>query len=194
MDQDKTGALIRALRREHGMTQSELAEKMGVTDKAVSKWERGCGAPDISLLPALAEALGVSARALLRGTAEENAPASGDLKKLRLYRCPACGNLLFSTDGAELYCCGQQLAPLTAQAPDAAHTLSVTLSDGEWLVTSPHEMRRAHHIAFLAFLTGDTLVVKRLYPEWDALARLPFFAHGTLMWCCTRDGLFAQEI
>lgn len=194
MDQEKTGALIRALRAERGMTQLELAERTGVTDKAVSKWERGCGAPDISLLPALAEALGVSARTLLRGERTENEQTNGDLKRLRFYRCPACGNLLFSTDDAELYCCAQPLAPLAAQVPDEAHTLSVTVSDGEWLVTAPHEMRREHHISFVALLTGDTLVFKRLYPEWDMLARLPFFAHGTLLWHCTKHGLFTQEI
>lgn len=194
MDQEKTGALIRALRAERGMTQLELAERTGVTDKAVSKWERGCGVPDISLLPALAEALGVSARTLLRGERAENEQTNGDLKRLRLYRCPVCGNLLFSTDDAELYCCAQPLAPLTARSPDEAHTLSVTVSDGEWLITAPHEMRREHHISFVAFLTGDTLVVKRLYPEWDALARLPFFAHGTLLWHCTKHGLFTQEL
>lgn len=54
--------------------------------------------------------------------------------------------------------------------------------------------RRADCIAFLAFLTGDTLIVKRLYPEWELLARLPHFAHGTLLYCCTAHGLFTQEL
>lgn len=156
--------------------------------------ETGCGAPDVSLLPALAEALGVSARTLLRGERDANAQANGDLARLLIYRCPKCGGLHFSTDCAELYCCGAPLAPLTAATPDDPHTLTVTQSDGEWLVTAPHEMRREHHIAFVAFLTGDALVVRRLYPEWDMLARLSFFAHGTLLWCCTRHGLFAQRV
>ena len=52
MDQIKTGSLIRALRQKQGLTQRGLAERIGVSDKAVSKWERGCGAPDIALLPA----------------------------------------------------------------------------------------------------------------------------------------------
>ena len=55
-------------------------------------------------------------------------------------------------------------------------------------------MRREHHISFVAFLTGDTLLVKKLYPEWDMLARLPFFAHGRLLWYCTQHGLFTQEL
>lgn len=53
MDQIKTGRLIRSLRTGRGMTQAELAQLIGVSDKAVSKWERGCGAPDLSLFPPL---------------------------------------------------------------------------------------------------------------------------------------------
>lgn len=194
MDQIKTGNLIRALRLERGMTQLTLAQALGVSAKAVSKWECGGGAPDISLLPSLAETLGVSARALLRGELGENEKTNGDLKKLLFYRCPCCGNLLFSTGGAEIHCCGQSLATLTPREPDTEHTLRAEVSDGDWLLTAPHEMRREHHISFVAFLTGDTLLVKKLYPEWDMLARLPFFAHGRLLWYCTQHGLFTQEL
>lgn len=194
MDQIKTGSLIRSLRLRQGMTQLALAERLGVSGKAVSKWECGGGAPDIALLPALAEVLGVSARALLRGELEENDKTNGDLKKLLFYRCPGCGNLLFSTDGAEVHCCGQTLAPLAPREPDEGHALRVEISDSEWFLTSPHEMRREHHISFVAFLTRDTLLVKKLYPEWDMQARLPFYAHGTLLWYCTEHGLFTQEI
>lgn len=194
MDQIKTGSLIRSLRLRQGMTQLALAERLGVSGKAVSKWECGGGAPDIALLPALAEVLGVSACALLHGELEENDKTNGDLKKLLFYRCPGCGNLLFSTDGAEVHCCGQTLAPLAPREPDEGHALRVEISDSEWFLTSPHEMRREHHISFVAFLTGDTLLVKKLYPEWDMQARLPFYAHGTLLWYCTEHGLFTQEI
>lgn len=61
-------------------------------------------------------------------------------------------------------------------------------------VSSPHEMRRVHFLSFLAFHTGDTLAVKKLCPESDAEARLPFFAHRTLLWFCSRDGLFSRKI
>lgn len=61
-------------------------------------------------------------------------------------------------------------------------------------VSSPHEMRRGHFLSFLAFHTGDTPAVKKLCPESDAEARLPFFAHGTLLWFCSRDGLFGRRI
>lgn len=60
MDAQKFGTFITQCRKEKGMTQSELAAKIMVTDKAVSRWERGKGFPDINLLLPLAEALEVS--------------------------------------------------------------------------------------------------------------------------------------
>ena len=60
------GTMIAELRKQHGMTQLELAEKMGVTDKAVSKWERDLSCPDINSLPTLAEILGVSVEELMQ--------------------------------------------------------------------------------------------------------------------------------
>ena len=55
MDQIKMGHLIRQMRKKAGLTQMELAERLCVSDKAVSKWERGQGVPDVSIFPALAE-------------------------------------------------------------------------------------------------------------------------------------------
>ena len=60
------GTMIAELRKQQGMTQLELAEKMGVTDKAVSKWERDLSCPDINSLPNLAEILGVSVEDLMQ--------------------------------------------------------------------------------------------------------------------------------
>ena len=194
MDQMKTGMLIRMLRQRHQMTQLQLAERIGVSDKAVSKWERGRGAPDISLLPALSEVLGVDTKALLRGDLEENEMTNGNLKNMRFYVCPDCGNLLTSTDGGTISCCGKQLEPLPVQKAAEEDRLDISVSDGEWYVTGGHAMERGHHISFLAFLTGDTLVMKKLYPEWGLEVRLPYFAHGTLLWYCTRHGLFTQEV
>lgn len=74
------GAMIATLRREKGMTQLDLARKMGVTDKAVSKWERNLSIPDVSSLPRLAEELGVSVDELLeakRGDAGGESPTRG---------------------------------------------------------------------------------------------------------------------
>lgn len=70
------GTMIAELRKQHGMTQLELAEKMGVTDKAVSKWERDLSCPDINSLPKLAELLGVSVEELMQVKKEAEAPVS----------------------------------------------------------------------------------------------------------------------
>ena len=168
MDQTRTGALIRALRQQKNLTQRQLADAIGVSDKAVSKWERGCGAPDISLLPRLSQALGTSAEALLRGDLEENDLSNGNMKRVRFCVCPHCGNLLLASDAADVTCCGQTLQPLTPQTPDAGHCLTAELSDGEWYLTSDHPMRREHYLSFAALVNEDTVVLRRLYPEWGA--------------------------
>lgn len=66
MNNNAFGEMVSHLRKERGMTQLELAEKMGVTDKAVSKWERGISYPDVSSMPRLAEILGVSVDELMQ--------------------------------------------------------------------------------------------------------------------------------
>ena len=86
-------------------------------------------------------------------------------------------------------------ALLTKELPEMLkERLRVELSDGEWYVTSNHEMSREHSLSFIAFLSNDTLILKKLYPEWSPEARFPFFAHGTLFWYCTRHGLAAQQV
>ena len=71
MDKEKTGQLITELRKEKGMTQKQLAEALNVTDKAVSKWERGLSFPDISMLEPLSELLDISIMELLAGERQD---------------------------------------------------------------------------------------------------------------------------
>ena len=114
MDYEKIGALIRSLRTQQGLTQRELAQRLTVSDKAVSKWERGQGCPDVSLLPSLAQTLGVEVEGLLAGELLENEQIGGTMKNLNFYVCPTCGNILTSAVGAAVTCCGKKLAPLEA--------------------------------------------------------------------------------
>ena len=188
------GANIRRARTRRHLTQDDLAQAVHTTRQTISNYETGCGAPDISLLPRLSQALGTSAEALLRGDLEENDLSNGNMKRVRFCVCPHCGNLLLASDAADVTCCGQTLQALTPQAPDEAHRLTAELSDGAWYLTSSHPMQREHYLSFAALVDEDTLVLRRLYPEWDAQTRLPYFAHGTLLWYCTRHGLFAQKI
>ena len=67
MDQIKTGKFISALRKDKGLTQMQLAVILGISDKTISKWERGAGLPEVSLMMPLCEALEISVNELLTG-------------------------------------------------------------------------------------------------------------------------------
>ncbi len=192
MDQIKTGTLIRTLRTQKGLTQKALAEAVGVGDKAVSKWERGLGCPDVSLLPKLSQVLGVGLEALLSGALDANDQERGNMKKMKFYVCPGCGNLITAATEASVSCCSRTLLPLEPQKPE--EPLSVEKIDDSWFVSSPHPMTKDHYVSFAALLTGDTLFLRRLYPEWDLQTRIPAFGHGILLWYCTQHGLFRQLI
>ncbi len=79
MDLKKTGNFISSVRKEKGMTQRELAERLQVSDRAVSKWERGAGFPDVSILTKLADELGVSVTELLQGESNRQQDAEAEL-------------------------------------------------------------------------------------------------------------------
>jgi len=192
MDQAKTGILIRTLRTQQGLTQKALAESIGVGDKAVSKWERGLGCPDVSLLPELSKVLGVGLEALLSGRLDANDQERGNMKKLRFYVCPDCGNLITASGETGISCCGKTLLPLEPQKAEDRDKLSVEKIDDSWFVSSPHPMTKEHYVSFVALLTGDSLILRWLYPEWDLQTRLPCVGHGILLWYCTRHGLFRQ--
>lgn len=192
MDYTRTGDMIRRLRRERGMTQRELAEQLQITDKAVSRWERGIGCPDVSLLEELSRALGADLSALLTGNLPEKEIAGGNMKKATYYVCPNCGGITMTTGAAELSCCGRKLAALTPQKAAAEDRLQAEKVEGEWFITSRHPMTKAHHIAFVAFAAGDRVQLIRQYPEWDLQLRLQERGRGTLLWYCTQHGLFYQ--
>ena len=192
MDCAKVGGLIRTLRREKGYTQLQLAEGLNVSDKAISKWERGLGCPDVSLLPDLSRLLGVNLEELLRGELDANELVGGNMKKLQFYVCPSCGNLITATAEAAVSCCGKTLQPLAPQKPDEADRLRVEVIENEYYVSTEHEMTKTHYIPFVAVLTGDSVYLRRLYPEWNLQTRLPYVRHGLMVWYCTRHGLFTQ--
>ena len=79
---DSLGALIAERRKALGLTQLELAQKLGVTDKAVSKWERNLSCPDVGTLPCLAEILGLSLEQLMQVEPRQEVPAASKTKQL----------------------------------------------------------------------------------------------------------------
>lgn len=72
-------------------------------------------------------------------------------------------------------------------------TLTLEKLENEWHVISDHPMTKEHSIAFVTLLTGDTVVTRKLYPEWNMETRLPYFRHGILVWYCNQHGLFYQN-
>ena len=194
MDNGKIGELIHRLRRERGLTQLQLAERLGVSDKAVSKWERGLGCPELSLLPELAEALEVDMGKLLSGELAANDRVSGNVNRLRFWVCPSCGNVVSALTDTGVSCCGKRLRPLTARKADEEHSLTVQRIETEYFVSSGHPMEREHHIAFLALVQDDSLLLRKLYPEWEVQTRLPFWGHSRLYFYCTQHGLFWQNV
>lgn len=194
MDHTKIGKLIYTLRKEKGLTQLQLAEAMHISDKTVSKWERGLGCPDVSLLCELSKILNVDLSELLRGQLTSNDILGGSMKRIKFYVCPNCGNILTALSDTAISCCGKKLLPLELKKADAADRLSVEIIENEFFISANHEMTKEHYISFVALITDDTLILRKQYPEWDLQARIPFFAHGQLVWYCTRHGLFCQSI
>lgn len=193
MDSRKVGALIKSLRVGHNMTQLQLAEKLNVTDRAVSKWERGEGCPDITLISKISYVLGASAESLLNGSIEENQTDGGNMKRVKFYVCPNCGNIITSTGEAEISCCGKKLQALEANQIDEAHKLNVTYSDDEMYITFAHEMSKEHFISFIAYVELDKVFVQRLYPEQSQEILLPKMHGGKFYIYCNKHGMFVQE-
>ncbi len=194
MDTTKIGSLIRRLRIEKGLTQLQLAEQMNISDKTVSKWERGMGCPDVSLLSGLSGIFEVDLEKLLSGELEANDTLGGNMKKLKFYVCPDCGNVITALADTAVSCCGKKLKAIQPQSVEESHRLTVERVETEFYLTSEHPMSKEHYISFVALLTMDTLILRKQYPEWDLQTRLPGLAHGTLLWYCNQHGLFSQRI
>lgn len=194
MDIIKIGKLIYALRKEKNMTQLQLAERMHISDKTVSKWERGLGCPDVSLLSELSGIFEVDLTAMLSGQLTKNNILGGSMKRIKFYVCPDCGNVLTALTDTTVFCCGKKLTPLVLQKAGAEDKLTVEKVENDCFISTDHEMTKEHYISFVALITDDTVIMRKQYPEWNLQVRIPFFTHGRLVWYCTRHGLFFQNI
>ena len=191
MDSNEIGILLARLRAERGMTQREVAERLSVSPQAVSKWERGKGCPDISLLPDLSRTFGVSLARLLEGDLTPSPKEAGNMKRVKFYVCPDCGNILTAAGGGELHCCGRRLEALKPQRADEAHTARVEPVEEDWYVTFSHPMEKGHFFRFAACVTLDRVLLVRLYPEQGGELRIPQIRGGSKLYlCCSRHGLF----
>jgi DNA-binding XRE family transcriptional regulator/desulfoferrodoxin (superoxide reductase-like protein) len=188
-----TGNTIRNLRESRNLTQAELAERIGVSSKTVSKWETGKGLPDITLLQPLAGALGISVIELMNGEHITNRNISANLLRSKFYVCPICGNVIHATGSTVVSCCGVTLPALEAENADKDHGITVESVEDEHFVTIHHPMTKEHFISFVAFVTCDRIQMVKLYPEGNAETLLNLRGMGYLYYYCNRHGLFKAK-
>ena len=194
MNQYITGTVIKELREKNHFTQAELAKKLNVSDKTVSKWETGKGYPDISLLEPIAKVFGVSITELMTGNAVSNNNVAANMLRSKFYVCPVCGNVIHSMGDAVLHCHGILLTPCQAEEPDDTHKISLEKVEDEYYVRIEHDMTKRHYISFIAALGSDKIQMIKLYPEGNAEARVKINGVRKLLFYCNRDGLFSVDV
>jgi len=193
MDCVKVGNLILELRKEKEMTQKQLADVLHISDKTVSKWERGQGCPDVSLLHQLSEVFNVTTEKILLGDLDPSNPDGGNMDRTKFYMCETCGNIMTSIGEAEISCCGRKLTALTPRVADQAHRLTVEEIEYDYYVTFDHEMKKDHYINFLAYVSINSVLLIKLYPEQSGEVRFPKMHGGKLYYGCSKHGLWVNE-
>lgn len=193
MNQYVTGAVIKELREKSKMTQLEFSEKLGVSDKTVSKWETGKGYPDITLLEPIAEVFKISVTELISGNTIQNQNVSANMMRSKFYVCPVCGNVIHSMGESVISCHGVQLSPLDAEPTDENHMIFIERIEDEYYVRIDHDMTKEHYISFVAAASSDGIQLVKLYPEGNAEARFKIRGVRRIFFYCNRDGLFSID-
>ncbi len=200
MDNYITGAAIKRLREDKKMTQDELAQKIFVSNKTVSKWETGHGLPDISLWEPLAKALGISVIELFSGNEVRNQNRAFNMKKTKFYTCPVCGNVIQATGEAVISCCGITLPPLEVEENDEvgadgtiSHKIMIETVEDEYYVHLDHPMTKEHYISFIAAVYDNGVNFVKLYPESPAEARFKISRAKFILAYCNHHGLFSSK-
>lgn len=191
MNQYVTGAVIKELREKNNVTQLQLADKLGVSDKTISKWETGKGYPDITLLEPIADALSVSVAELISGNMVYNSNVSANMLRSKFYVCPVCGNVIHGIGESVLHCHGVLLQPEEAEETDEDHKIFIERVEDEYYVQIEHEMTKKHYISFIAAVSSDRMQMVKLYPEGDAQARFKINGVKKIYFYCNRSGLFS---
>ena len=194
MNQYVTGTVIKELREKMNFTQAELANKLNISDKTISKWETGKGYPDITLLEPLANVFGISITELISGNAVQNVNVSGNMLRSKFYVCPICGNIIHTMGEAVIHCHGVLLTPCVAEETDENHMIFIERVEDEYYVRINHEMTKQHYISFVAAMSADRIQMVKLYPEGNAEARFQIRGMRKIFFYCNRDGLFSMNI
>ena len=193
MNREKVGSLIYKLRKEKNMTQKQMADLLNISDKTVSKWERGLGCPDVSILTNLSKIFDINIEKILLGDLEPNDVNGGNMKRIKFYVCSNCGNIITSTGEGEISCCGRKLKAEVPTIIDDNHKISVEEVENDYYVEIDHEMTKEHYISFVAYVTYDRVLLVKLYPEQSPTVRFPRlcgkFERGKFYIYCNQHGL-----
>ncbi len=190
MDLNKSGKLLCDLRKTKKMTQKQIADKLGITPKTVSKWETGHGFPDVTKISDLADILGVSERVLLYGSLVQNTASAGNIKRTKFYVCPYCGSVMQGAGECQVICCGKPVEALKADKADEEHLVQVSEIEDDFYIEFNHEMSKEHFIKFVAYVGVDRILMVRLYPEQASSARFTKMHGGKIYFYCNRHGLY----
>ena len=196
MNPEKIGSLIFQLRKEKNLTQKQLGEKLELSDKTISKWERGLGCPDISLLRDISKIFNVNIEKILLGDLQENDINGGNMKRIKFYVCPNCGNVINSTGDGDFSCCGRKLEALVPKVMNENHSINIEEVENDYYVEINHEMTKDHFISFVAYVTYDRVLLIKLYPEQSPTVRFPIlcgkFERGKFYMYCNQHGLLMK--
>ena len=189
-----TGKIIKELREKEHLTQIELANIIGVSDKAVSKWETGKGLPDITLIEPLSKALKVSVIELMNGEYIINQNKASNMLKSNFSVCPICSNIIHTMGENIISCCGMNLPILEAENENDKHTIECKIIENEYYISIKHDMSKEHYISFIAYVANDRCEIVKLYPEQTAEARFLRRGKGLIYIYCNKDGLIKKVL
>lgn len=184
----KVGELIQKLRKERGWTQKYLADKMNISDRTVSKWERGLGLPDVGLLKNLSDIFGIDLGKMLDGDLNERETDGGNMKKVKFYFCPVCGNLVTAASGADVICCGRKLEPMIENGIDEKHLAEVKIIDGEYYISFGHKMEKEHYINYVLCTDMTGLWLSDCIPNRAERLEFRGFPAQKFIWCAAETG------
>lgn len=190
MNAAKTGKLIHDIRVKKGMTQVQLAEAINVTDKAICKWERGRGCPNITLLSQLSKVLEIDIQSILQGECVKKRKIGTSMNNLLFYGCPTCGNLISSVKEVEVSCCGNRLMPITAtESDEEKYRPIINEFDGQYSVSFNHPMTKSDYIKNVIVVQYDKIMCINLYAEQEAIVTLPQISGINLFVLTNKDQL-----
>jgi len=190
MNQYITGHIIKKYREKQNITQQELADKLHVSSKAISKWETGNGFPDVSIVEELSLALGVSMAELFSGEVVENKNIHSNMLLTSFYVCPICGNVITSVGDAFISCHGISLIKEEAIEKEVNYEF---IEDDIYLqLDSP--MTKTDYISFVCGVSSDGIEFKKLYPEQDPSIRIKRRGVRKIYYYSKREGLFYFKV